>query len=160
MMDKGEAKRRIEELRAILAENSRRYYVDNNPVISDYEYDHLMYELEELESRFPEFVTADEVPDVLALTVQSVHNGEVYAENQVANMTHSPARLVSLHSSIQGWFPGDVLSTGTPRAFAIADGDVAECRIIGPDGFAFTPLTNPVRKQKKKRAKRKAKAKA
>ena len=58
-MDKSEAKRRIGELRAILAENSRRYYVDNNPVISDYEYDHLMYELEELESRFPEFITSD-----------------------------------------------------------------------------------------------------
>ena len=108
----------------------------------------------------PEFVTPDEVPDVLALTVQSVHNGKLHAENVVANMTHSPARLVSLHSSIQGWFPGDVLSTGTPRAFAIADGDVAECRILGPDGFAFTPLTNPVRDLKKKRAKRKAKAKA
>ena len=108
----------------------------------------------------PEFVTADEVPDVAALTVQSVHNGKLHAENRVANMTHSPARLVSLHSSIQGWFPGDVLSTGTPRAFPIADGDVAECRIIGPDGFAFTPLTNPVRDLKKKRAKRKTKAKA
>ncbi len=108
----------------------------------------------------PEFVTPDEVPDVLALTVQSVHNGKLHAENVVANMTHSPARLVSLHSSIQGWFPGDVLSTGTPRAFAIADGDVAECRILGPDGFAFTPLTNPVRDLKKKRAKRKAKPKA
>ena len=58
-MDKSEAKRRIGELRAILVENSRRYYVANNPVISDYEYDHLMYELEELERQFPEFITPD-----------------------------------------------------------------------------------------------------
>jgi 2-keto-4-pentenoate hydratase/2-oxohepta-3-ene-1,7-dioic acid hydratase in catechol pathway len=92
----------------------------------------------------PEFVTPDEVPDVLALTVQSVHNGEVYAKNVVANMTHRPARLVSLHSSIQGWYAGDVLSTGTPRAFGLADGDIAECRIVGPDGFAMEPLKNPV----------------
>ena len=92
----------------------------------------------------PQLVTPDEVPDVLKLEVQSVHNGEVYARNVVANMTHRPARLVSLHSSIQGWYPGDVLSTGTPRAFGLADGDTAECRIVGPDGFAMEPLKNPV----------------
>ena len=92
----------------------------------------------------PQLVTPDEVPDVLQLEVQSVHNGEVYAKNVVANMTHRPARLVSLHSSIQGWYAGDVLSTGTPRAFPLADGDVAECRIFGPDGFAMEPLKNPV----------------
>ena len=92
----------------------------------------------------PELVTPDEVPDVLALEVQSVCNGQVYARNVVANMTHRPARLVSLHSSIQGWYAGDVLSTGTPRAFHIQDGDIAECRIVGPDGFEMRPLLNPV----------------
>ena len=92
----------------------------------------------------PQLVTRDEVEDVLKLEVQSVRNGEVYAKNVVANMTHRPARLVSLHSSIQGWYAGDVLSTGTPRAFGIADGDVAECRIVGPGGFQMEPLVNPV----------------
>lgn len=92
----------------------------------------------------PQLVTPDEVPDVLKLEVQSVLNGEVYAKNTVSNMTHRPARLVSLHSSIQGWYAGDVLSTGTPRAFHIQDGDVAECRIYGPDGFEMAPLVNPV----------------
>ena len=92
----------------------------------------------------PELVTPDEVPDVLALEVQSVCNGQVYAKNVVANMTHRPARLVSLHSSIQGWYAGDILSTGTPRAFHIQDCDMAECRIVGPDGFEMRPLLNPV----------------
>lgn len=92
----------------------------------------------------PELVTPDEVPDVLKLEIQSVHNGQVHAKNVVANMTHKPARLVSLHSSIQGWFAGDVLSTGTPRAFKIQDGDTAECRIFGPNGFSMRPLVNPV----------------
>ena len=92
----------------------------------------------------PQLVTPDEVPDVLKLEVQSLRNGEIYAKNVVANMTHKPARLVSLHSSIQGWYAGDVLSTGTPRAFRIEDGDTAECRIVGPDGFRMEPLVNPV----------------
>lgn len=92
----------------------------------------------------PQLVTPDEVPDVLKLEVQSVLNGEVYAKNTVSNMTHTPDRLVSLHSSIQGWYAGDILSTGTPRAFHIQDGDIAECRIYGPDGFEMEPLVNPV----------------
>lgn len=92
----------------------------------------------------PELVTPDEVPDVLKLEVQSVHNGRVYAKNTVSNMTHRPSRLVSLHSSIQGWYAGDILSTGTPRAFHIQDGDAAECRIYGPDGFEMKALVNPV----------------
>jgi len=76
--------------------------------------------------------------------VQSVLNGEVYAKNVVSNMTRQPAKLVSLHSSIQDWYAGDILSTGTPRAFHIQEGDVAECRICGPNGFDMAPLRNPV----------------
>ena len=92
----------------------------------------------------PQLVTPDEVPDVLELEIQSVHNGQVYAKNTVSNMIHKPNKLISLHSSIQGWYAGDVLSTGTPRAFPLQDGDTAECRIYGPNGFAMEPLVNPV----------------
>lgn len=92
----------------------------------------------------PELVTPDEVPDVTKLEIQSVHNGEVHAKNTVDHMIHQPPKLISLHSRIQGWFAGDVLSTGTPRAFHIVDEDVAECRICGPDGFTMRPLVNPV----------------
>ncbi len=98
----------------------------------------------------PQLVTPDEVPDVLKLEVQSVHNGTIHAKNTVNNMMHQPAKLISLHSSIQGWFAGDILSTGTPRAFHIEDGDIAECRILGPDGFSMEPLVNPVVDLKKK----------
>ena len=58
-MDRQQAENRIRELRKILWENSRKYYVDNAPAISDYEYDHLMYELADLEKEFPDLVTPD-----------------------------------------------------------------------------------------------------
>ncbi|MBR0110343.1 MAG: NAD-dependent DNA ligase LigA [Bacteroidales bacterium] len=58
-MDKNEAKARIEELRALLWENSRRYYVENMPTMSDFDYDHLMRELEDLENEWPEFYSPD-----------------------------------------------------------------------------------------------------
>lgn len=58
-MDRQQAEKRIHELREILWENSRKYYVDNAPTMSDYDYDHLMYELADLERQFPDLVTPD-----------------------------------------------------------------------------------------------------
>ncbi len=59
MMDRLQAKQRIDYLRDTLRENSRLYYVENAPVISDYEFDMLMHELEALEAEYPEFQTED-----------------------------------------------------------------------------------------------------
>ncbi len=58
-MDFSEAKYRIERLREILRENARLYYVENAPVMSDYEYDSLMHELEDLEKQYPEYDSPD-----------------------------------------------------------------------------------------------------
>ena len=58
-MDRTETRNRIEELKAVLLENSRKYYVDNAPTMSDQEYDFLMHELEALEAEYPEFLTPD-----------------------------------------------------------------------------------------------------
>ncbi|MBQ8070797.1 MAG: NAD-dependent DNA ligase LigA [Bacteroidales bacterium] len=58
-MDRKSALARIEYLKTSLWENSRRYYVDNAPVISDYEYDMMMRELSDLEKEYPEFLTPD-----------------------------------------------------------------------------------------------------
>jgi len=54
-----EAKKQIESLRESLDENSKRYYVYDNPAISDYEYDSKMNELKKLEKEFPELITAN-----------------------------------------------------------------------------------------------------
>lgn len=50
---------RINELRQLLREHNRRYYVENSPSISDYEYDMLMNELIALEKEHPELVSPD-----------------------------------------------------------------------------------------------------
>ena len=55
-MNQAEAKERIEKLRTEIEEHNRRYYVLNQPVISDFEYDLLINELETLEKKFPEFI--------------------------------------------------------------------------------------------------------
>ena len=49
-----EERQRIEELRKLLHENNYKYYVLNQPTMSDQEFDFMMHELQDLESRHPE----------------------------------------------------------------------------------------------------------
>ena len=58
-MEKSQANIRINELRDILNDANRRYYVDNAPVLSDYEFDTLLKELESLEKQYPELASED-----------------------------------------------------------------------------------------------------
>ena len=58
-MEKAQANIRIKELRDIINEANRRYYVDNSPTLSDYEFDMLLKELESLEKEYPELMTED-----------------------------------------------------------------------------------------------------
>src|SRR5512132_2788168 len=57
--DRAAAKLRVEELREPLNNHAYRYYVLDDPEVSDAEYDELMRELRELEERFAELVTPD-----------------------------------------------------------------------------------------------------
>jgi len=90
----------------------------------------------------PELITTDEVPDVLKVKVGTYNNGRLHRENVVANMAFPPFYLVSFHSHVATLYPGDIISTGTPGAVVIGDGDVAECRIEG-----LGTLSNPVRRR-------------
>lgn len=58
-MDKKQAESRIKELKGELEYHIDLYYNQDNPQISDYEYDMKMQELKKLEQEYPEFVTQD-----------------------------------------------------------------------------------------------------
>ncbi len=58
-MDFLEAKKRAEELTDLLRYHNERYYNEDSPEISDYEYDMLGRELRALEEQFPELRTPD-----------------------------------------------------------------------------------------------------
>ena len=53
------AKQKAENLREQIIYHNDRYYNQDSPEISDYEYDMLLKELEEIESEFPELITPD-----------------------------------------------------------------------------------------------------
>ncbi len=54
-MNKNKAKERMEELRKLVEYHAKKYYDEDQPEISDFEYDMLMVELRNLEKEFPEF---------------------------------------------------------------------------------------------------------
>ena len=58
-MEKLEAQRRLESLREQIRYHGRKYYTEDDPEISDFEYDQLYHQLETLEAQFPELVTPD-----------------------------------------------------------------------------------------------------
>lgn len=54
-----DVEKRIKELRKIISYHGYKYYVEDDPEISDFEYDALYRELENLEEQRPELITAD-----------------------------------------------------------------------------------------------------
>lgn len=91
----------------------------------------------------PELLTPDELPDLAGLKVATYKNGQLHRENLVANMAFPPYHLVAFHSQVATLYPGDIISTGTPGAVVIEEGDIAECRIEG-----FASLRNPVQRRR------------
>jgi len=58
-MERMDPEKRIAELRRTINEHNYRYYVLDDPLISDQEYDHLLRELENLEAQYPHLITDD-----------------------------------------------------------------------------------------------------
>jgi 2-keto-4-pentenoate hydratase/2-oxohepta-3-ene-1,7-dioic acid hydratase in catechol pathway len=91
----------------------------------------------------PVIVTMDEVaeivPDLAELVVTTRHNGQIGPQAPVRDMMFSPSELLSFHSQVMPFYPGDILSTGTPGAVPINPGDVVTCEL----GDLMT-LTNPI----------------
>lgn len=79
----------VERLRREIRYHNYRYYVLNQPVISDAEYDRLMRRLQELEARYPDLVTPDSPTQRIAVEPQ-----EGFAKVQ------HPAPILSLANAV------------------------------------------------------------
>lgn len=95
-MKLAEARKRAEELRRIINDHNHRYYVLNQPVITDFEFDILLNELETIEKTFPELITPDSPTfrvgsDLTEQFIQADHTspmlslGNTYSEAEVAD---------------------------------------------------------------------------
>ena len=69
-MDKKQAEKRIKELREKTEYHSKKYYDEDKPEISDFEYDMMMLELRTLESQYPELITKTSLTQKVGGTVK------------------------------------------------------------------------------------------
>jgi len=58
-MNRKEAEKRANKLRKEINKHNYKYYVENNPEITDYEFDQLLKQLEDIEREFPSLITPD-----------------------------------------------------------------------------------------------------
>ena len=59
MQIKAKVKKELESLRIQIQKHSYEYYVENNPVLSDTEFDSLYAQLVKIEDEFPELITPE-----------------------------------------------------------------------------------------------------
>ena len=80
-MAKKNIKERYEELKKEIAYHANKYYNEDAPEISDFEYDMLMVELRNIEKEHPEFITADSPTQVIVASgIHDSHFAEVRHE--------------------------------------------------------------------------------
>lgn len=73
-MNKQQIKKRIKELREKTEYYAKKYYDDDAPEISDFEYDMMMLELRNLENKNPEFISKDSLTQKVGGTVKEGFN--------------------------------------------------------------------------------------
>ncbi len=151
-MEKGQANIRIKELREIISEANRRYYVDNAPNLSDYEFDMLLKELEALEKEYPEFVTKDSPTikvgsDIRKEFVQYPHRYPMLSLGNTYDMPELEAFAERAQKAIGNsfTFSCELKFDGTAICLTYTDGKLTRALTRG-DGSMGDDVTDNVRK--------------
>ncbi|MDR3226317.1 MAG: NAD-dependent DNA ligase LigA [Prevotellaceae bacterium] len=104
-MNFNEAKIRCDDLRKIIEQHNKNYYVDANPTISDFEYDLLVVELDAIEKQFPQLQTLDSPTqrigsDINNEFIQIKHKypmlslGNTYSENDLKEFDQRVRKII------------------------------------------------------------------
>lgn len=123
-----ETSARIAQLREEINQHNRRYYIDNQPVISDFEYDILLNELQTLEKAYPGYFSE---------TSPTVRVGSDLAEDSVATefkqATHKYPML-----SLSNTYDKEELYAFNERIIKTAEGPVTYVCELKIDGSAIS----------------------
>ena len=146
-MQLNDAKARAKELRDLLLYHNHRYYDLDSPEISDYEYDMLLRELENIEAEFPELVTKDSVTQKVGgskgekfspvehkVLMESLHDSFSYDElrdfdRKVRDVTENPEYIVEPKFdglSVSCEYKNGVFVRGSTRGDGAVGEDVTE----------------------------------
>jgi DNA ligase (NAD+) len=150
-MKLSEAKERIEKLRWEIDEHNHRYYVLNQPSVSDFQYDLLLNELETLEKKFPELVSDDSPTmrvgsDLIKEFVQYTHKypmlslGNTYSEEELREFDNRVKK--GLSSDYQ--YVCELKFDGASISLGYTDGKLTQALTRG-DGTVGDDVTMNVR---------------
>lgn len=143
---------RIDELRAELHRHNYNYYVLNAPEISDQEFDHLMYELQDLEARHPEYKDPNSPTmrvgsDLSKNFTQMVHK---YPMLSLAN-TYSESDVADFYERVRKGLEGEDFEIcaelkfdGTSISLTYVDGKLTQAVTRG-DGVQGDVVTDNVK---------------
>src|SRR3989339_883625 len=102
-----DALEKISRLREVINSHNRRYYIENKPVISDFEYDVLINDLQALEARYPQFASekspTNRVGSDLAETSDKTEFTQVHHKYPMLSLsnTYDKSELLSFNEKIK-----------------------------------------------------------
>jgi DNA ligase (NAD+) len=108
MGTKKSASKRLSELSELIRHHDRKYYVENDPEISDAEYDRLMRELRDLEAAYPELVSPDSPTQRVAGEPSAGFSTVEHGTPMLSlDNTYSPDELREFDRRVRGRLPGE-----------------------------------------------------
>lgn len=145
------ARERIEKLKEEINEHNHRYYVLNDPVISDFRYDTLLKELTQLEDKYPDLSTQDSPTrrvgsDITKEFKQVKHRypmlslANTYSEEEIKDFHHRVSRLVGREPE----YVCELKYDGASISLSYRDG-VLESAVTRGDGEVGDEVTNNIR---------------
>jgi len=96
-----EVRNRIIELRKKINYHNYRYYVLDDPEISDTAYDRLMRELEELEKNYPDLVTPDSPTQRVGATLPMLSLSNCFNQEEVEEFDQRIKRFLKMRGDIE-----------------------------------------------------------
>ena len=145
-------KQRIDQLRRELHEHNHRYYVENQPSISDYDFDQLMHELQQLEARHPEMADPNSPTQRVGSDLQSEFRqvAHKYPMLSLAN-TYSEQDVRDWYDSVSRGLAGEPFEVccemkydGLSISLTYVDGQLTQAVTRG-DGVQGDDVTQNVR---------------
>lgn len=145
-------KTRILELRKELHEHNHRYYVENQPTISDQDFDFLMHELQDLEAKHPELFDANSPTQRVGsdLNTEFVQVAHRYPMLSLAN-TYNEGDVESWYNSVSKGLGGEPFEVccemkydGLSISLTYIDGKLTQAVTRG-DGVHGDDVTTNVR---------------
>ncbi len=150
-MDLSEAKFKYNELIKILEKYAKAYYVDDNPIVTDEEYDSKYQELEEIEHQFPELISRNSPTQRIGGTIlegfkkithekQMMSLGDVFNEDELLDWNK---KLCESINRKEVTYCAELKIDGLAMSLVYEDGVLQYCATRG-DGMVGEDVTTNV----------------